>query len=142
MTDIEHDLVYDIIDVNGQAQLFVTHDKIVDVEKIVKFYGNCDVPIKLFVDVFANGKEKQEIEASILKVIENNPDFTIKTRFVGVQENRGKLCEGCEKKCITLKALWVFPNGTVSPCPQGVIEPKEFTEDIIESTFKGHFKSI
>lgn len=40
-----------------------------------------------------------------------------------IPHNRGKLCEGCTKDCVTLKALWTFPDNTCSPCPQGVYDP-------------------
>ena len=32
--------------------------------------------------------------------------------------NRGPGCFGCDRTCPTLKAIWVRPNGTISPCPQ------------------------
>lgn len=32
-------------------------------------------------------------------------------------ENRGQMCDDCNDHCVTLKALWVFPNGTACPCP-------------------------
>ncbi len=46
------------------------------------------------------------------------PGKTIKARYTGIQQNRGIGCTGCTNKCITLKALWLFPNGRTSTCPQ------------------------
>lgn len=138
VTGIQSDLVENIIKVNGQIQLVVTYDKIEEVEYIVRYYSFYNIPIKLFVDFFSEGKEKEEIEKKIVTIINTYPNFNIKTRYTGVQENRGILCSGCNKKCITLKALWVFPSGKVSPCPQGIIKPQSFSN--IEDVFNGHLK--
>jgi len=110
----EESLLYDIKKVRGQAQFVVTYDSLKSLSDIVRFYK--DVPLKLFVDFFEEGQRKQAIENAIKQVAYKYSN--IKTRYTGVQENRGLLCVGCKRKCITLKALWVFPNGTMSLCPQ------------------------
>lgn len=43
-------------------------------------------------------------------ILNRGQDFT--------PHNRGPLCHGCTKDCVTLKALWLFPNNTASGCPQ------------------------
>jgi organic radical activating enzyme len=53
-------------------------------------------------------------------VKEKYPTHHVKFRHTGVQENRGKGCQNCETKCITLRAAWIFPDGGISPCPQEV----------------------
>ena len=142
VTGIVIDMTEDIIRVGGQVQFVVTHDSIEWLNDIVQFYGRHNIPIKLFVDFLSQGKEKEEIENAIERVIALYPDFVIKTRFVGVQENRGHACFDCNEQCITLKALWVFTDGRVSTCPQGIVEPEIFTEDKIESTFMEHAVTV
>lgn len=132
-------LIDDIKRVNGQVQIVVTSNVMnYYILNAIEYYGYHNVPIKLFVDFFANGEEKKKIEEVIKNVIEWYPEFDIKTRFTGTQENRGGICEGCTRKCITLKALWLFPDGTVSPCPQKVILPEPFDEYIVKAAFYGH----
>lgn len=138
ITHEEEELIPYIKKFKAQIQLVVTSKNIDRVDNIVKFYGRKFIPIKLFVDFFSEGEEKKQIEKKIVSIINKYPDFEIKSRYTGVQENRGILCQGCDKKCITLKALWVFPSGKVSPCPQGVIEPQDFYD--IEYLFEGHSK--
>jgi hypothetical protein len=73
------------------------------------------IKVKLFEDFFAEtARPKQFIE----ELVNYKPDL-VYTRFTGKQENRGVACLGCEEKCVTLKALWVFPDGSCSTCPQG-----------------------
>lgn len=50
----------------------------------------------------------------------------VQFRFTGKQENRGIGCKDCTKKCITLKAAWVFPDGGITPCPQLVKHKKMY----------------
>lgn len=116
VNSVDTELLRKIEKVKGQAQYVVTYDRVLyDLWNIVGHYKN--VPLKLFMDFNAEEQEASVIETYIDYAIELHPDA--KTRFVGIQENRGKLCQGCKKKCITLKALWVFPNGSISLCPQG-----------------------
>jgi len=127
-------------EVGGQIQFVVISETPNRIRSIVEFYGSYGIPIKLFVDFFAYGEEKKEIEGAIKAVIGLYPNLDITTRYTGVQENRGAWCDGCNKKCITLKALWVFPDGRVSPCPQGIIPPKTFHPGDIELVRLGHLK--
>ena len=130
----------DIKEVNGRAQIVVTDKNVGYARDMAALYGLDDVPVKLFVDFFAFGGLKRRLVKAILTAIDEYPSFDITTRFTGVQENRGAWCSGCDKKCITLKALWVFPDGKVSPCPQGVIPRKIFDPGDIELVRLGHLK--
>lgn len=71
--------------------------------------------IKTFVDFFGSVELKNEYPILLKKL---NKCFPTIGRFTGIQENRGPGCDNCTKECITLKALWVYPNGKCSPCPQ------------------------
>jgi len=115
VTGCDDDILYDIEEVNGQAQYVVTYDRVIfGLPAIAHFYRK--VPLKLFVDFYADGSDKYEIENYIKLYSTMYPN--IKSRYTGVQENRGTICKGCNRKCITLKAIWVFPDGTMSLCPQ------------------------
>lgn len=140
VTKVDPSLIKKIVEVKGQVQFVVTSKTLNRIRFIVEFYSDYRIPVKLFADFFAHGEEKKEIENTIAAVIGLYPKLNLTTRFTGVQENRGPWCDGCNKKCITLKALWVFPDGKVSPCPQGVIEPKTFHPGDIELTRLGHLK--
>jgi organic radical activating enzyme len=83
---------------------------------IVEYYG--DIPVKFFVDIYE--PDKASLYDKIEKVQEKYGQ-KVTTRFTGVQENRGSICTGCTKDCVTLKGVWVFPEGYVSTCPQGVL---------------------
>jgi len=124
--------------VKGTIQYVVTYANLSNARNIVEFYGSYGIPIKLFIDVYSDGKERQKIQNIIIGIIKYYGSWPITTRFVGVQENRGKLCEGCTKTCITLKALWIFPDGTASYCPQRTIQTMAFNEDMIEQAYLGH----
>lgn len=140
VTKCDRYLAKKIVEVKGQVQFVVIKETLGHIRSIVEFYGSYSIPIKLFVDFFAYGEEKKEVEDTIAAVIRLYPKLDITTRFTGVQENRGIVCDGCNEKCITLKALWVFPNGKVSPCPQGRILPKVFHPGDIEIARLGHLK--
>jgi len=88
--------------------------------ELIKFYGPKRLPIKLWVDFFDSKEDKKSTEGAIIGLVSLFPDYEIKSRFAGRQENRGIACRGCERDCVTLKALWAFPDNTVSVCPQGV----------------------
>lgn len=75
-------------------------------------------PIKFFQDFYAPPAFDNKFLDMMQHLKEQNPGIDIRYRFTGVQENRGPGCHGCTKRCVTLKALWVFPDGSVSPCPQ------------------------
>lgn len=140
VTEYNSYLSDDIKKVNGRAQIVVTDKGPKHLKEIVGLYGADCIPVKLFSDFFATGQTKRRIVNKICNTIDSYPEFDITTRYTGIQENRGAWCSGCNKTCITLKALWVFPDGKVSPCPQGVIPRKAFDPGDIELTRVGHLK--
>ena len=83
--------------------------------EFIQFYLSRGIPVKVFGDM-RNGAEGYEEFAEWLAKDFNSKALTF--RFAGIQENRGSACEGCQRRCVTLKAAWVFPNGTLSHCPQ------------------------
>ena len=88
--------------------------------ELIEFYGSRRLPIKLWVDFFDSNEEKRRSRGIIEGLAGLFPDYEVKSRFTGKQENRGIACKDCRLDCVTLKALWVFPDNTVSTCPQGV----------------------
>lgn len=82
----------------------------------LKPFHDQQMKIKTFVDMNASHYFKTVVYPKILTNI--NEHFPASGRFTGIQENRGVGCDGCKKDCVTLKALWIFPNDTCSPCPQ------------------------
>ncbi len=101
------------------TQIVVTYDMHPDyLHELVKHYHHYGFVVKLFTDFRVGFPDSEILNGKIMRVAENFED-RICTRFTGVQVNRGKACEGCEKDCVTLKALWYFPDGTSSTCPQG-----------------------
>lgn len=76
----------------------------------------CDyykIPLKFFSDFYDSKSDNV-----LSQIIEKLKNFNIHTRFTGKQTNRGILCDGCVKKCITLKAVWMDPFNKVYICPQ------------------------
>lgn len=108
--------------------------------RLIKFYGSRGLPIKLWVNFFDSERDKRSTEASIKSLISLFPKYEILSRFTGKQENRGDACEGCRLDCVTLKALWVFPNGTASSCPQGVHPGKIVNNwiEVVREAFVAH----
>jgi len=121
---------------NGQIQVVVTEKNLKVLDKIVSYYGEYGIPIKLFTDFFS--KKTGVLQKHIEEISQKYPSYVIKSRYTGVQENRGKLCSGCTKKCITLKALWVFPDGTVSACPQKEKRDVYYNISQIIDAFEAH----
>ncbi len=89
--------------------------------KMVRHYHGAGFLVKLFPDFKVSEPESEILYGKILRLSDMFED-RICTRFTGVQVNRGKACEGCQFKCVTLKALWYFPDGSSSTCPQGFKE--------------------
>ena len=141
VTCFDKELAKKVNNVRGQVQIVVTTEILNRIRYTVGQYGLHGIPVKLFVDFFAEGEDKRRIEQEITTIIENYPSFNITTRYTGIQENRGVLCHGCAKKCITLKALWVFPDGNVSPCPQGEVSRRAFDSSSIETARDMHLTS-
>lgn len=105
------------------VQIVVTDDITIDeLYDLANFYYNCGIKVKFFVDFFS--KDKNTLLNKIEYMINVMPGT--ETRFTGKQINRGDACLGCNKDCVTLKALWYFPDGTSSTCPQG---QKELFDD-------------
>jgi len=114
VTECDPKLLAKIKKVNGQAQYVVTINDLGKLPIIIDFYK--EVPIKLFADFNEKGERLKVIKNLILYYADKYKN--IKTRHTGIQENRGKLCRGCKKKCITLKAIWLLPDGSITLCPQ------------------------
>lgn len=127
---------------NVQIQFVVTDYNMYYTLYVVEFYVSRGFKIKLFVDFNSLPLYRSNIENRIKNAYKEYPNSVI-TRFTGVQENRGLACEECNKQCVTLKALWVFPDGGASTCPQGVVDkeyPSIYYEwvEIIEAAYELH----
>ena len=99
-----------------------------DILELVSFYLYRDIPVKLFGDFYSVNRDK--VFDKIREVIIQFPQ--VSSRWTGKQVNRGAACAGCEKDCVTLKALWYFPDGTSSTCPQG--ERQKYDDDSWDET--------
>jgi len=84
-------------------------------EDFVEFYSSYGLPIKIFRDFYDASEGYPDFVRDISKKF---PNADLSFRHTGVQENRGHGCDRCSKRCITLKAAWIFPDGGTSPCPQ------------------------
>jgi organic radical activating enzyme len=106
-------------------------------ESFVEFYSKYNIPIKVFRDFYDNSDDYTNFAKELT---EKFPKTNISFRHTGIQENRGPGCNNCDKKCITLKAAWIFPDGGSSPCPQlyqhKLIYPKTSEE------WKNYFKEV
>lgn len=104
----------------------------------VSFYKRVGILVKLFIDF--NSSRKDELESRIENV-QNMIGDGVCTRFTGKQINRGVACLGCERDCVTLKALWYFPDGRSSTCPQGVTEyfdDDDSWDETVEQAYNAH----
>jgi molybdenum cofactor biosynthesis enzyme MoaA len=145
ITDVNTPGIAEFLDLhkgyNVQIQKVVTENVTrTQMYDIVDYWGPRGVTVKFWADFFASGQSKNKIEENIKAVADKYSIYKIISRFSGKQENRGPACRGCEAKCVTLKALWVFPDGTTSTCPQGLRERSrpqswQFT---IEEAYKSH----
>lgn len=126
-------------------QIVVTMDQ--DPEKmidLVKHYHDAGFLVKLFTDFRVDDPELEILRGKVTRIAERFED-RICTRFTGVQINRGEACEGCQQKCVTLKALWYFPDGTSSTCPQGMLEKydDDSWDETIDKAYAAHlYKEI
>ena len=73
------------------------------------------LPVKVFQDF---NEDPTSYNYFMMWVKQQYPYSNISFRHTGKQENRGNGCNGCTKKCITLKAIWLFPDNTLTCCPQ------------------------
>lgn len=106
-------------------------------DSLVKHYLDQKVKVKLFEDFNSNDLS---LSAEVASICYKYEGMGVYSRFTGLQVNRGTLCSGCKNKCITLKGLWVFPDGSASGCPQGIkgpIQEVSWTK-IIEKAYIGH----
>lgn len=113
------------------------YDRIVE---LVNHYHQHRFLVKLFVDF--HSRNKDILEERIIRAAAHFGNEGICTRFTGVQVNRGKACEGCDKDCVTLKALWYFPDGSSSTCPQGYREKYDHDswDETMEVAYAAHKK--
>jgi len=120
------------------AQIVVTEQEstrsLID---LIDYYHKAGLKIKLFTDFYSSHQDQ------LVKRVNQLADMfvdRILTRFTGKQENRGKVCKGCTKRCVTLKALWVFPDGSSSACPQGMCElyDHDSWDETVEIAYKAH----
>jgi len=94
-------------------------------EGLVAYYVERGLQVKIFKNFFdaATQAPRTAYQDMAYSLSRKYKDF-VSFRHTGAQQNRGAGCGGCKRRCITLRALWVFPDGGVSPCPQLVV-PKE-----------------
>ena len=104
---------------------------------IIGFYREAGIDVKLFTDF--NSDKQEHLQDRVLFLIDLFGKG-VYTRFTGAQTNRGKACDGCDRKCVTLKALWYFPDGSSSTCPQGVCEKydDDSWDETVEKAYKAH----
>jgi len=104
--------------VKGQTVVYIIKEDclVSDVIKFLTPFYLGGMSIKTFADFNASDRFHTVVYPDMLKAI--NKCFPVSGRFTGKQINRGDGCYNCEKKCITLKALWMFPDNRHSPCPQ------------------------
>jgi pyruvate-formate lyase-activating enzyme len=105
---------------------------------LIHFYHDEGLIVKLFSDFHSQDRE------SMRRKIEQTMDYfdsdRVCTRFTGKQINRGLACAGCEKDCVTLKALWYFPSGKSSTCPQGRLSyyDDDTWDETVEKAYAAH----
>ncbi len=104
---------------------------------LIEFYSRHGIPIKIFRDFYDTGDGYSDF---VEKLVSDFPDAKLSFRHTGVQENRGPGCGECKKRCITLKAAWIFPDGSSSPCPQLFKHPKNYPKDSQE--WSEYFNSV
>jgi organic radical activating enzyme len=84
-------------------------------EEFIEFYLKYGLHVKVFANFFDNDYDPY---INFAKQMYARFNDKVSFRYTGVQENRGIGCTECDKKCVTLKAIWVFPDGSITPCPQ------------------------
>ena len=85
-------------------------------ESFIDFYLSYKLHVKIFNDF--NSNNSIEYINFMKKIVNKFNSNLLSFRHTGIQENRGFGCEDCKKKCITLKAIWLFPDNRISSCPQ------------------------
>jgi|GEM_PF-4250843 len=123
---------------NITVQIVVTeqrrHD---DFTSLINYYHREDIKVKLFADFNSND---QEFMAEKVDSLVHHFSDGVLTRYTGKQTNRGPACKGCKKRCVTLKALWMFPDGSSSTCPQEVVAPfdDDSWDETVEKAYNAH----
>ncbi len=90
----------------------------------IGLYTSHGVPVKVFSDFNGSEDHYRAYESFVKEIQESQESHSdcnaeIIGRFTGVQENRGPGCDSCDKNCVTLKALWVHPDGRCTACARG-----------------------
>lgn len=89
-----------------------------DVVKIVnKFKSHCS--FKIWADFYK--ADDLNYMKRFSEFTSSHEDIIHRNNFKPV--NRGMLCTNCNRPCVTLKAIWLYPNNTLSVCPQKSISP-------------------
>jgi hypothetical protein len=111
----------------------MSHEKLLE---LVTYYIFRNIPVKLFADFYSVDRDK--VFDKIREIMVLFPE--VSSRFTGRQINRGPACAGCEKDCVTLKALWYFPDGTASTCPQGArpLYDDDSWDETMDKAYKAH----
>lgn len=120
------------------AQIVVTEsDTHSAISSLVWYYHDNGIKVKIFPD-FKSDKQNElrDLILWIMKPFKGD----VSTRFTGRQINRGVACLGCKRRCVTLKALWIFPDGRSSTCPQGVGEyfDDDSWDETVEQAYNNH----
>ena len=118
--DIRYHVGPDLLNpiMEGQTAVFVVKEPST-INEVIDFltpFHLGGMKIKTFADFHSREHFLDTIYPYMIEEI--NKCFPVSGRFTGKQINRGDGCYNCEKRCITLKALWMFPDNTYSPCPQ------------------------
>jgi len=115
---------------NGDVQCVYSKRNPYVTTDFIKYFLSKKIKVKVFSDFF------EEDLSDYYKFMEESYHYfgpeLLNFRFTGVQENRGIGCKSCNKRCITLKAIWVFPDGGISACPQLYKFDKEYPTSYIE----------
>ncbi len=118
--------------------VFTRNDNLEGLYQIVESCVKYGYSFKLFENFLVDDLHNQYYD--IVGALQNEFGNLVSGRFTGIQENRGAGCNGCMKKCVTLKGVWLFPNGMVSPCPQRTELFKQPSGDYMSQFFIFHNK--
>ncbi|RLG68166.1 MAG: hypothetical protein DRO11_09375 [Methanobacteriota archaeon] len=104
--------------VPGQTAVIVVSESYSyeETKAFIKIFHDGGMKIKTFADYYSSENFRVTVYPKML--LKLSECFSLNGRHTGVQENRGSGCTGCNKDCVTLKALWLFPNNTSNYCPQ------------------------
>lgn len=105
--------------VPGQTAVIVMGENYTyeETKAFINIFHSGGMYIKTFADYYSSEKFRTVEYPKILNRLSKH--FSLNGRHTGIQENRGHGCTGCTNNCVTLKALWLFPNNTSDFCPQG-----------------------